>query len=39
MNRASTPELDASVLTRLEAYATHFAADFDCPRQRAWYAL
>ena len=36
MNRTFTPELDASVLTRLEAFAAHFAEDFTRPRQRAW---
>ena len=28
MNHAFTPEPDAGVLTRLEVYAAHFAADF-----------
>ena len=36
MNRTFTPELDASVLHRLEKYAGHFADDFNRPRQRAW---
>ena len=36
MNRTFTPELDASVLTRLEEYAAHFAWDFNRPRQRVW---
>ena len=36
MNRTFTPELDAGVLHRLEAYAAHFAEDFNRPRQRAW---
>ena len=36
MNRTFTPELDAGVLRRLEAYAAHFAEDFNRPRQRAW---
>ena len=39
MNRTFTPELDAGVLTRLEAYAAHFADDFNRPRQRAWCAV
>ena len=39
MNRTFTPELDAGVLRRLEAYAAHFAADFNRPRQRAWCAV
>ena len=33
MNRTFTPELDAGVLKRLEAYAAHFAGDFNRPRQ------
>ena len=36
MNRTFTAELDAGVLKRLEAYAAHFADDFNRPRQRAW---
>ena len=36
MNRTFTPELDAGVLKRLEAYAAPFADDFNRPRQRAW---
>ena len=36
MNRTFTPELDVGVLPRLEAYAAHFAEDFNRPRQRAW---
>ena len=36
MNRIFTPELDARTLRRLEAYAAHFAEDFNRPRQRAW---
>ena len=36
MNRTFTPELDAGVLARLEAYAAHFTEDFNRPRQRAW---
>ena len=36
MNRTFTPELDARTLRRLEAYAAHFADDFNRPRQRAW---
>jgi SRSO17 transposase len=36
MNRTFTPELDAGTLRRLEAYAAHFAGDFNRPRQRAW---
>ena len=39
MNRTFTPELDVAVLTRLEAFAAHFAADFNRPRQRAWCAV
>ena len=36
MNRTFTRALDASTLRRLEAYAAHFADDFNRPRQRAW---
>ena len=36
MNRTFTPALDAGTLQRLEAYAAHFADDFNRPRQRAW---
>ncbi len=36
MNRTFTPDLDAGALHRLEAYAAHFADDFNRPRQRAW---
>ena len=36
MNRTFTPALDAGTLRRLEAYAGHFADNFNRPRQRAW---
>ena len=39
MNRTFTPELDTGVLQRLEAFAAHFAEDFNRPRQRAWCAV
>ena len=39
MNRTSTPELEAGVLTRLEAYARHFAGDFRHARQAGWLGV
>ena len=36
MHKTFTPELDPGTLRRLEAYAAHFADNFNRPRQRAW---
>src|SRR5205823_2629050 len=36
MSKTYTPELPPDVLHRLDAYAEHFRADFNRPRQATW---